>query len=90
MRGFDALVMPSSTSTAPILTEVDQAISPGHFTRPFNFLEMCGLSLPIDLADNGMPTSLQIVGRAHDEGICLRIGAALERDLEPIGRPTFS
>ena len=48
---------------------------------------MCGLSLPIDLANNGMPTSLQIAGRAHDEGICLRIGAALERDLEPIGRP---
>ena len=87
MRGFDALVMPSSTSTAPILTEVDQALSPGHFTRPFNFLEMCGLSLPIDLAANGLPTSLQIVGRAHDEGICLRIGAALERDLEPIGQP---
>ena len=89
MRSFDALVMPTSTSTAPILTEADQALSPGHFTRPFNFLEMCGLSLPIDLADNGMPTSLQIVGRAHDEEICLRIGAALERDLEPIGRPNL-
>ena len=37
--------------------------------------------------NDGMPTSLQIAGRAHDEGICLRIGAALERDLEPIGRP---
>jgi len=90
MRGFDALVMPSSTSTAPALTNVDQAVSPFYFTRPFNFLEMCGLSLPINLASDGMPTSLQIVGKAHDEAMCLRIGAALEQDLPPIGRPDLS
>jgi aspartyl-tRNA(Asn)/glutamyl-tRNA(Gln) amidotransferase subunit A len=90
MRGFDALVMPSSTSTAPALTNVDQAVSPGYFTRPFNFLEMCGLSLPINLASDGMPTSLQIVGKAHDEAMCLRVGAALEQDLPPIGRPDLS
>lgn len=90
MRGFDALVMPSSTSTALTLTEVDQAISPGYFTRPFNFLEMCGLSLPIDLASDGLPTSLQIIGQAHDEATCLRIGAALEQDLPPIGQPDLS
>ena len=90
MRGFDALVMPSSTSTAPALADVDQAVSPGYFTRPFNFLEMCALSLPINLASDGMPTSLQIVGKAHDEAMCLRIGAALEQDLPPIGRPDLS
>ena len=90
MRGFDALVMPSSTTTAPALTNVDQAVSPGYFTRPFNFLEMCGLSLPINLASDGMPTSLQIVGKAHDEAMCLRVGAALEQDLPPIGRPDLS
>ena len=90
MRGFDALAMPSSTSTAPALADVDQAVSPGYFTRPFNFLEMCGLSLPINLASDGMPTSIQIVGKAHDEAICLRIGAALEQNLPPIGRPDLS
>ena len=87
MQGFDALVMPTSASTAPPLTDVDQAVSPGYFTRPFNFLEMCGLSLPINLASDGMPTSLQIVGKAHDEAMCFRVGAALEQDLPPIGRP---
>jgi aspartyl-tRNA(Asn)/glutamyl-tRNA(Gln) amidotransferase subunit A len=90
MRGFDALAMPSSTSTAPALADVDQAVSPGYFTRPFNFLEMCGLSLPINLASDGMPTSIQIVGKAHDETMCLRVGAALELDLPPIGRPDLS
>ncbi|MDA8649933.1 amidase [Alphaproteobacteria bacterium] len=90
MRGFDALAMPSSTSTAPALADVDQAVSPGYFTRPFNFLEMCGLSLPINLASDGMPTSIQIVGKAHNEAMCLRVGAALELDLPPIGRPDLS
>ena len=90
MRGFDALAMPSSTSTAPAMADVDQAVSPGYFTRPFNFLEMCGLSLPINLASDGMPTSIQIVGKAHDEAMCLRVGAALELDLPPIGRPDLS
>jgi len=37
-----------------------------------------------------MPTSIQIVGKAHDESMCLRAGAALERDLPPIGRPVLS
>ena len=87
VKGFDALVTPTTISTAPELVEVDQAISPGHFTRPFNFLEMCGLSIPINLDEEGLPTSIQIVGRPNDETMCLRIGAALENDLPPIGQP---
>lgn len=90
MQGFDALVTPSIISTAPALADVDQKISPGYFTRPFNFLEMCGLSLPICLTSSGLPTSLQIVGRAHDEAMTLRIGAALEKDLPSIGRPSLT
>ena len=87
MKGFDALVTPTTISTAPEMADVDQAISPGHFTRPFNFLEMCGLSIPIDLNEEGLPTSVQIVGRANAEAMCFRIGAALESDLPPIGQP---
>jgi Asp-tRNA(Asn)/Glu-tRNA(Gln) amidotransferase A subunit family amidase len=37
-----------------------------------------------------MPTSIQIVGKAHDEAMCLRVGATLEQDLPPIGRPDLS
>jgi len=90
MQGFDALLTPSITTAAPSLAEVDQDISPGYFTRPFNFLEMCGLSLPISLNPAGLPTSLQIIGRAHDEAMTLRIGAALERDLPSVGRPVLA
>ena len=86
-QGFDALVTPSIVDVAPAVTDADQGFAPGYFTRPFNYLEMCGLSLPIDLNKNRLPTSLQIIGRAHDEAMVLRIGAALEKDLPPIGLP---
>ena len=87
MKGLNALVTPTTTTVAPQLGEVDQAISPGHFTRPFNFLEMCGLSIPISLNSGGLPTSLQIVGAANNEAMCLQIGAALENVLPCIGTP---
>ena len=87
MAGLDAILTPTITSTAPMLTEIDQDISPGHFTRPFNYLEMCALALPVGLSEGGIPTSLQIVGRANDELLVLRVGAALEAELPPVGRP---
>ncbi|ADE38842.1 amidase [Candidatus Puniceispirillum marinum] len=86
ISGFDAILTPSMTSTAPIITDVDQAISPGHFTRPFNYLAMCGLSVPTGLASDGMPLSLQIIARAHDEAMAIRIGAAVESVTASIGR----
>ena len=89
IEGFDALVTPSTIGTAPALSTIDQAIAPGYFTRPFNYLAMCALSVPISLNDSGLPTSLQIVGRAHDEAMVLRIGAAFEKDMPPIGRPVL-
>ena len=86
MRGFDALLTPSNVTAPPAIAAADQAVAPGYFTRPFNYLEMCGLSLPTSRNDDGLPHSLQIVGRAHDEAMTLRIGAALEQALPAIGR----
>lgn len=86
IRGFDAILTPTMTSTAPKIGDVDQAISPGHFTRPFNYLAMCGLSVPTGLASDGMPHSLQIIARAHDEAMTIRIGASLEAVTPSIGR----
>jgi aspartyl-tRNA(Asn)/glutamyl-tRNA(Gln) amidotransferase subunit A len=48
---------------------------------------MCALALPVGLSEGGIPTSLQIVGRANDELLVLRVGAALEAELSPVGRP---
>ena len=89
MASFDALLTPTCLSAAPLLSEVDQDQLPSYFTRPFNYLGLCALSVPTGLIQSGLPASLQIVAAANDEAMALRIGAALEAALVPIGRPAL-
>ena len=87
MRGFDAVLTPTIFATAVPVTEADQSVSPGHFTRPFNYLGMCALSVPTGLGSSGLPTSLQIAARGGAEAMALRIGAALEAAQPRLSRP---
>jgi amidase len=49
-------------------------------TAPFNVMSRCPvLAVPSGLADNGVPTGIQIVGRTYDDETVFRVGAALER-----------
>ena len=66
---------------------MDQAIAPSHFTRHVNYLGMCALAVPSQLTEEGLPTSLQIIARADDEGMALRIGAAFEAAQSEFERP---
>ncbi len=79
MGDFDALLMPSTETPAIPLTEVDESGTPARFTRAANCLDLCGLSVPNGLSPDGLPTSLQIVCRGHDEATALRIGWAYEQ-----------
>ena len=90
LKGFDALLTPTITESAPLLSEIDQDISPGHYTRPFNYLDMCALSMPTLETAGCLPTSLQIVARSGQESLVLRIGAALERTFDVRAHPDFS
>ncbi len=90
LAGFDALLTPSMTTTAPQLQDVDQAVSPGHFTRHVNHFGLCALSVPSGLTADGLPTSLQIIARPHSEDIALRIGAAYERARPEFHYPHFT
>jgi aspartyl-tRNA(Asn)/glutamyl-tRNA(Gln) amidotransferase subunit A len=78
MEGVDALLTPTTMTTAVPLDEVDQATAPAHYTRFGNFLDLCALSLPNGLSSEGLPTSLQIACRAYDEATALRIGWAYQ------------
>ena len=89
MNTFDALLTPTFKSVAPKVDEVDQSISPGHFTRPFNYLGFCGVSIPVSLSKNCLPIGFQIIGRATDEETVLRIGYAIESIIPSIGRPSL-
>ena len=89
MKGFDALLTPTMTTAAPRIEEVDQAVSPAHFTRHVNFFGMCALAVPSGLTPGGLPTSMQIIARGNQEALALRIGAALEAAQQPIGNPVL-
>ena len=79
MRGFDALVLPTAFSAPPALSDINQDINPSRFTRPFNYLGMCGLSLPTILDSDGLPNSIQVVGKANNEEMIIRVGALIEK-----------
>ena len=53
----------------------------GLMTAPFNVLSRCPvLSVPSGIADNGVPTGVQIVGRTFDDVTVFALGAALARE----------
>ena len=82
MDGLDALLTPSTMTTALPVDEVDQTKAPAHYTRFGNFLDLCAVSLPTGSGAGGLPTSLQIVCRAYEEATALRIGWAYQNATE--------
>jgi aspartyl-tRNA(Asn)/glutamyl-tRNA(Gln) amidotransferase subunit A len=57
-------------------------------TLSLNLAGLPGLALPVGLgADSKLPVGLQIFGRAFDEAGIIRIAAALEAELPPLGEP---
>jgi len=78
LDGIDALLTPTTMTTALPLEEVDQSTAPAHYTRFGNFLDLCAVALPNGFGSGGLPTSLQIVCRAYDEATALRVGWAYQ------------
>lgn len=77
--GIDALLTPTTPLPAIPVAEVDEASgAPSRFTRAGNYLDLCGLALPCGFSREGLPLSLQILGRGYDEATILRIGWAYE------------
>ena len=89
IRGLTGLVLPTLRTAAIPITDVDQGDTPAHLTRPFNYLAMCALSVPMGLTDEGLPGGLQVAVRGGDEALALRIGAAFEQARGPFVRPSL-
>lgn len=66
---------------------VDMVASVLRFTAPFNVTGQPALALPIGTAPNGMPLSMQIIGRPFDEAAVFRVADAYERARGPMPRP---
>ena len=88
--GLDALIVANTLTTAPRFDTFD-GITPkwtAMRTLPFNVTGNPVLALPIGLARNGLPMSMQIVGKPFDEAKLCQIGAAYETSIDwPALRP---
>ncbi len=79
-EAYDGLLTPTCPLAAPPLDEIDETTSPlSRLTRAANYFDLPGISVPMGLTDRGLPTGLQILGRARDEVTVVALGAAFER-----------
>lgn len=88
VAGTDAVLAPVAPMPAPTIAESDVGNSINaeaviqritKFTRPINYLGLPSLSLPTGFTKSGLPVGMQLVGRAFDEAMLVRIGAAFQR-----------
>src|SRR5262249_1759346 len=69
----EALLPPTALTPPVPIDRVDQSTTAAHFTRPVNYLGLCGLAVPNGFTAGGLPISLQIICHAGDEAMALRI-----------------
>ena len=85
LAGFDLLLTPTLAFVPPPadVVETEQRAEFVRFTFPFNALGWPALALPAGPAEDGLPASVQVVGRPGDDGLVLAAGLALEAALKP-------
>jgi aspartyl-tRNA(Asn)/glutamyl-tRNA(Gln) amidotransferase subunit A len=81
LRDVDVLLCASSMDPASRLDDPDETARtyPRQARTPFNVTGHPALAMMSGLARNGLPVSLQIVGRYFDDATVLRVAAAYER-----------
>jgi aspartyl-tRNA(Asn)/glutamyl-tRNA(Gln) amidotransferase subunit A len=80
---FDLLLTPTLAFVAPPadVDEIAARESFIQFTFPFNALGWPALALPCGAAEDGLPASVQLVGRPGEDALVLGAGLALEAAL---------
>jgi amidase len=87
IRDVDVFACPSTARAAyPVTPEVlygpipaDRDPWQSRYTAPFNFAGLPTISVPCGLSEQGLPLSLQFVGKPLAEGLLIQIGDAYER-----------
>ena len=86
----DCLLTPTTPTAAPLIGQKqmeldgqmhDVRLATTRFMRAINVLGLPALSIPCGKTTGGLPIGLQIVGRAFEEDMALRLGAALEDEI---------
>jgi len=85
LRHYDVLISPSMPVVAfPFGSDVADPTTQQHwvdwtpFTYPHNISRLPAVAVPMGLSAEGLPMSLQIVGRHFDDRLVLRVARALE------------
>jgi aspartyl-tRNA(Asn)/glutamyl-tRNA(Gln) amidotransferase subunit A len=81
---FDVVLTPTLAFVAPA-ADIDEIATRDRFVRftfPFNALGWPALALPCGPAEDGLPASVQLVGKPGTDPLILGIGKALERALK--------
>ena len=84
MRDYDVLLTASSMQTACAIDDVE-AIEHTYARQartPFNVVGGPALVVPAGFAQDGLPLSIQLAGRAFDEATVYRVGHAFEQATE--------
>ena len=81
MEGVDLLLTPTLPIVPPPadVEELEVRETLIRFTFPFNALGWPALAVPAGPAEEGLPASLQLVGRPGDDALLLAVGSSLER-----------
>jgi aspartyl-tRNA(Asn)/glutamyl-tRNA(Gln) amidotransferase subunit A len=87
LRGFDALIVPTTILPAAPLEVVDQSLesyfayNARYLRNTFigNVLNFCAVSLPCGFTRLGLPMGLMIYARPFEEALALRIASAYEQ-----------
>jgi aspartyl-tRNA(Asn)/glutamyl-tRNA(Gln) amidotransferase subunit A len=79
LDGYDLLLTPTLAFVPPPADVVETEIRADltRFTFPFNALGWPALAVPAGLAEEGLPASVQLVGRSGDDALVLGTGLAL-------------
>ena len=85
MEGFDLLLTPTLTCVAPRsgIGDLELRGTLLRLTLPWNTVGAPALALPCGPAEDGLPASIQVVGRPGDDTLVLAAGRALEAQLSP-------
>ncbi|WP_459615932.1 amidase [Bordetella sp. 2513F-2] len=79
LHDADALLTPAAPFPACPLEQVDEAATPlAAFSRAGNFMGACGLALPAGFSADGLPLSVQLLGKPYDDARLCRIGMAFQ------------
>jgi len=84
MSGLDVMITPTSTAPAEKRDQVDmfKRLMGVSFTGMWNLIGLPALALPCGFSSDGLPLSMQIVGKPFDEATVLRVGDAYQQAVD--------